>query len=71
MSVCEFTTYVTDADGEEREVRAEVTEYQPGTPEWKVPRMEKPTPDMIRAARVAAGLTQGEAAAVVHRPSYR
>ena len=33
--------------------------------------MEKPTPEMIRAARVAAGLTQTEAAAVVHRPSYR
>lgn len=31
----------------------------------------KPTPESIRAARVAAGLTQSEAAAVVHRPSYR
>ena len=40
MSVCEFTTYVTDADGEEWEVRVEVTEYQPGTPEWKGSRME-------------------------------
>lgn len=30
-----------------------------------------PAPEMIRAARVAAGLTQAEAAAVVHRPSYR
>lgn len=40
MSVCEFTTYVTDADGQEWEVRVEVTEYQPGTPEWKGPRME-------------------------------
>lgn len=26
-----------------------------------------PTPDMIRAARLAAGLTQTEAAALVHR----
>lgn len=40
MSVCVFYTYVTDADGEEWEVRIEETEYQPGTPEWKGPRME-------------------------------
>ena len=40
MNVCEFTTYVTDAGGEEWEVRVEVTESQPGTPEWKGPRME-------------------------------
>lgn len=40
MSVCEFTTYVTDADGEEWEVLVEVTEYQPGTSEWKGLRME-------------------------------
>lgn len=33
--------------------------------------LKKPTAEMIRAARVAAGLTQAEAAAVVHRPSYR
>lgn len=33
--------------------------------------LEKPSQEMIRAARVAAGLTQSEAAAVVHRPSYR
>lgn len=32
---------------------------------------EKPTPESIRAARTVAGLTQAEAAAVVHRPSYR
>ena len=31
----------------------------------------RPAPESIRAARVAAGLTQAEAAAVVHRPSYR
>ncbi len=33
--------------------------------------LDKPTPESIRAARAAAGLTQAEAAAVVHRPSYR
>ena len=30
-----------------------------------------PTPEAIVAARKAAGLTQAEAAAIVHRPSYR
>jgi DNA-binding transcriptional regulator YiaG len=30
-----------------------------------------PTPEAILAARKAAGLSQAQAAAVVHRPSYR
>jgi putative transcriptional regulator len=30
-----------------------------------------PTPEEIKAARVAAGLTQAEAAALVHRKEYR
>jgi DNA-binding transcriptional regulator YiaG len=34
-------------------------------------RPEVPTKEQIREARVAAGLTQAEAARIVHRPSYR
>ena len=34
-------------------------------------RLIPPTPEAIVAARKAAGLTQAEAAAIVHRPSYR
>lgn len=33
--------------------------------------MEQPTPEQIRAARKAAGLTQAEAASLVHAASYR
>lgn len=33
--------------------------------------LDHPTPDAILAARKAAGLSQAQAAAIVHRPSYR
>lgn len=33
--------------------------------------MEQPTPEQIRAAREAAGLTQAQAADLVHAGSYR
>jgi DNA-binding transcriptional regulator YiaG len=33
--------------------------------------LDHPTTDAILAARKAAGLSQAQAAAIVHRPSYR